>query len=121
MDYTHVDVESNDNCAMIANMVFKNLSRPRRVTAARIYEGEPEGRLCRITGWSSAGGGSPCDAFAVQVEDSGAGGAVLVYGGDWGIRLAPASSTGDWSTQDGEQWGETHLVLSDLDDVVAAG
>lgn len=120
MEYTHVEVEPNPNSLMSANLVFKNLREPFRVTAVRIYEGEPEGRLCAIAGWSSAGGGTPVEAFAVQVEDSGSGTGYLVYGGDWGVRLGPADAGGDWDADDGEQWGETHLVLADAADLVAA-
>jgi hypothetical protein len=118
--YTHIEVEANDNTPMSANLVFKNLSDPVRVVAVRIYDGSPEPVLHRITGWSAARGGSATDAFAVRVEDSGAGGAVLVYGGDWGVRLAPANGEIDWGLQDPQQFGETHLVLADMSDVVTA-
>jgi hypothetical protein len=56
----------------------------------------------------------------VQVEDSSAGAAWLVYGGDWGIRLRPTESFEDWSIDDPDQHGETHLVLSDEDDIMFA-
>ena len=118
--FTHIDVEANANSAMTANQVFKNLADPFRVAFVRLYEGEPEGQLCAVTGWSSAAAGSPVEAFGVRVEDSSAGDAYVVFGGDWGIRLRPAAVTGAWSADDGEQWGETHLVLADADDLVAA-
>jgi hypothetical protein len=102
---------------MSANMVFKNLDEPRGLKMVRIFEGEPDGRLYHVTGWSSAGGGSPGEARVVQVEDSSEGSAYLVYGGDWGIRLRPEGSE-DWRLDDQEQWGETHLVLADIDDIV---
>jgi len=53
----------------------------------------------------------------VQVEDSGSGGAVLVYGGDGGVRLAPGGNYVAWSLDDAEQFGETHLVIADIADV----
>ena len=40
-----------------------------------------------------------------------------VYGGDWGIRLRPAGIEGAWSLEDASQWGETHLVISDANDL----
>jgi hypothetical protein len=117
--YTHVEVEANDNCPMSANLAFKNLSEPFAVTRVRIYEGEPGGRLCAVTGWSSDGEGTPVVATAVAVEDSGAGGGYLLYGGDWGIRLRPLDSTeGEWSLAADDQWGETHLVLADREDLL---
>ena len=94
--YTRVEVEASDNCPMSANLAFKNLTDPFRVVAVRIFDGELGGALYAVTGWSSEGGGSPIDAFAAQVEDSGAGAAYLVYGGDWGLRLRPLEAGGDW-------------------------
>jgi hypothetical protein len=99
--------------------VYKNLGVPFRVARVRIFEGQPEGRLFAITGWSSAAGGSPISAYAVQVEDSSAGAAYLVYGGDWGVRLGPADSDAPWGMEDAQQFGETHLVLSSLEDIEA--
>ena len=113
--YTRVEVEPNANCPMAASQVYKNLGEPFRVGAVRIYEGEPEGRLCAVTGWSAEG---PAQAYAVRVEDSSAGAAFVVYGGDWGVRLRPAASDTPWSLDDAEQWGETHLVLADAEDIV---
>jgi len=118
--YTHVEVEANDNTPMMAQQVYKNLGLPFRVTQVRIYEGEPEGKLHDITGWSSAGEGTPVAAYAVHIEDSSAGAAYLVYGGDWGVRLRPAGSEAPWSIDDAEQFGETHLVLASDEDLTHA-
>ena len=118
--YTHVEVEPNPNSLMSANQVFRNIGAPFAVAMVRLYEDTPEGRLCAITGWSSAGGGTPTGAFAVRVEDSSAGSAVLVYGGDWGVRLKPADAANGWSADGPDQWGETHLVLADVEDLVPA-
>jgi hypothetical protein len=118
--YTHIDVESNDNSPMLAQQVYKNLGLPFRVTQVRIYEGEPGGNLHDVTGWSSADGGSPIPAYAVHVEDSSAGAAFLVYGGDWGLRLRPAGTSDTWSIEDADQFGETHLVLSSDEDLIRA-
>jgi hypothetical protein len=118
--YTYVDVESNPNSPMSANQVFHNMDVPFRVTRVRIYEGEPEGRLCAITGWSSKDGGIPAEAYAVRIEDSSEGAAYLIYGGDWGVRLRDADSTAPWSQEDGSQWGEPYLVLADVEDIVRA-
>ena len=119
--YTYVQVEANANSLMMASSVYKNLAAPFRVARVRVYDGLPEGRLCEVAGWSSAAGGTPTDAYAVQIEDSGQGIAYLVYGGDWGIRLRPAGSGGPWRMDDPDQWGETHLVLSDATDAEPAG
>jgi hypothetical protein len=114
--YTHIDVASNANSPMMANLVFHNLSEPVRVSKVRLFEGQPEGEVFGVTGWSSDGDGTPCDAFAVRVDDSGSGEAYLIYGGDWGVRLRPLHAK-DWSIDALEQWGETHLVLADRADI----
>jgi hypothetical protein len=117
--YTHIEVEPNDSCPMSANMAFKNLDAAFAVTRVRIFDGAPDGRVYAVTGWSSSGGGTPVPAQAVAVEDSGSGGAFLLYGADWGIRLRPAEPTdAPWSLTDADQWGETHLVLADREDLL---
>lgn len=116
--YTLVEVESNDNTPMMAQQVYKNTGLPFPVSHVRIYEGEPEGVMCAITGWSSAEGGPETPAFAVKIDDSSEGSAFLVYGGDWGVRLKTADSQSPWSLDDTDQWGETHLVISDESDLV---
>ncbi len=115
--YTHVQVENNDNSLMSADQVYKNLSDPFPVIGVRIHEGEPGGTPCAVTGWSSENDGSPVEAYAVQVEDSSEGSAFVVYGGDWGVRLRPVESDNPWSLDDPKQSGETHLVLSDREDL----
>jgi hypothetical protein len=118
-DYTYVDVESNPNSPMSANQVFRNIDLPFRVAQVRIYEGEPGGKLCAITGWSSQDDGTPVDAHAVRIEDSSEGAAFLVYGGDWGLRLRPADHEGAWTQENASQWGEPYLVLADAEDLVS--
>ena len=115
--YTHVQVETNDNSLMSADQVYKNLSEPFPVVNVRIYDGGPGGTLCAVVGWSSSGGGTPVEAYAVQVEDSSEGSAYVIYGGDWGLRLRPYQSDEPWSMGDSAQFGETHLVLADREDL----
>ena len=117
--FTHIEVEANDNCPMTVNMVYKNLNDPVQVSRLRLYDGAPGGSINAVTGWSSADGGSPVPAYAVQVEDSGLGAAFVVYGADWGLRLRPEASAAEWDLHDPEQWGETHLVLADAEDILS--
>lgn len=120
MAYTHIDVEANPNTLLSANQVYYNAGEAYRVAAVRLFEGNPEGRLYDVAGWSSADGGTPVEAYAVKVEDSSEGEAWLVYGGDWGLRLRPTESLEDWSRDDTGQFGETHLVLADEADIMFA-
>jgi hypothetical protein len=118
--YTHIEVEANDNTPMMAQQVYKNIGVPFPVARVRIFEGEPDGQLCTITGWSSAGGGTAIQAYAVHIEDSSEGAAYLVYGGDYGVRMKAVDSDEAWDLTSGNQWGETHLVLASEVDVIRA-
>ena len=60
------------------------------------------------------------ESAAGMVIEGSEGRAILVYGGDWGVRLRPAESEALWSIDDPDQWGETHLVLSSEDDITRA-
>jgi hypothetical protein len=116
--FTHIEVEANESCPRSANMVYSNMTNPRPIDRVRIFDGTPGGAVYAVTGWSSRDAGTPVGAYAVQVEDSGAGAAFVVYGGDWGVRLRPVDSINDWDTSDKDQWGETHLVLADAEDLL---
>jgi hypothetical protein len=118
--YTHIEVEPNKNTPMMAQQVYKNIGVPFLVSHVRIYEGVPGGELCAIVGWSSADNGPEAPAYAVHIEDSSEGRAILVYGGDWGVRMRPAESDAPWSTDNPDQVGETHLVLASEEDLTRA-
>jgi hypothetical protein len=96
--FIDVFVEPNDNAPDGCGLRFKTEASPR--AARRV---ELDGTWHDVVGWSSAGGGSACAAQAALVEDSTAGIAMLVWGGDWGIRLVPVDG--------GAPVGESHLVL----------
>jgi hypothetical protein len=113
--YTEIRVDPNDNCPMAAQQVYRSVGDPMRVARVRIYEGQPVPVEYEVTGWSSRG---PVDAYAVQVEDSSAGQAFLVYGGEWGLRLRPIGTDAGWNLGAADQFGETHLVLADLEDLI---
>ena len=51
------------------------------------------------------------------MEDSGAGSAFIVFGGNWGIRLKLENDTGGWNLQDNNQWGEGYLSLGEERDL----
>jgi hypothetical protein len=115
MDYTEIRVDANDNCPISAQLVYRNRGLPRRITQVRIFEGGPQGVLYAVTGWCAEG---PTDAYAIGVEDSSAGSGFLVYGGEWGLRLRPVASRIAWDLGVADQFGETHLVLADEEDLV---
>src|SRR5687767_14339674 len=96
----HVDVivEPNPNSGGEDVMRrWEARSAPRPVTRVRWARDAGEALECRVTGW---GPGGACEAAGVDVEDSGAGTAVLVTGGDWGVRLSRSDSRAPWSLDD---------------------
>ncbi len=78
-----------------AGLRFKSEGEARPITRVR-YDGEE----CAVIGWSSEGA---CPAQQIVVEDSSAGTAVLITGGDLGVRLTPPS---------GDPIDEPYLLLS---------
>ena len=109
MDYIEVDVEGGGNSDLSMTRMYEPLEEPREVRWVEAAF-RPDGweGPCDVTGWSSEG---PVPANAAKVTDSGDGVVVLVYGGDEGVRLRPASSQAEWSLDDSEQWGEPCLML----------
>lgn len=106
--FIEVDVEESRNCHLNVNKIFQALDIPipiTKVIAPDRFGSEIE---CSITGWSVEG---ECSAYAVLVEDSGEGRVLLVYGGNHGIRLQPATSGHPWDVQNSSQWGEPCLML----------
>ncbi len=107
-----VEVEDNENCETSIFLRFKELGTSRKVSHVKVYDRVSQGEWCVITGWSDNPGGASCDAWAQQVEDSGAGLAVLVFGGNYGVRLKPESNSDPWDVENNNQWGEAYLLLS---------
>lgn len=103
-----IDVSDHENSPLLVNRVFDLLDQPRAVN--RVFAANPAGEdlWCRVTGWSSGG---PCPAMAALSEDSGEGVILLIYGGDYGIRLQPLDSADDWDLSNTGQWGEACLML----------
>ena len=81
-------VDETPGCAGCARR-WKAETAPRRVTRVRYDPESGPQVVCDVVGWSSAGGPGPCPAQGVLVEDSGGGTAMLVWGGDLGLRLTP--------------------------------
>src|SRR5213592_1254034 len=104
--YVNLFIEPNPNCPDGCSQRFQAVGESRTVRRIRYSPGTGALVDCLVEGVSSADGGS-CPARAVSVEDSGAGVVTLVYGGDWGIRLAPRDGT--------TPFGEPYLLVSDED------
>ena len=108
MPFIEIDVEYGGNSDISFQRTFDAREEPRVVT--RVFAPRRDGVevACAVTGWSAEG---PCPAYATIVWDSGDGVALLIFGGDEGIRLKPADDAGPWNVNDSRQWGEPCLLL----------
>jgi len=113
-----VDVEEGENCPYSLQLVFSALDEARRVRQVRLYHESAGGLLYDVAGWNNDS--EPSEASGVAVEDSGQGRAYLIYGGNGGLRLRSASSEEPWDLASADQWGRSHMLLSDVKDVVWA-
>jgi hypothetical protein len=103
--FVNLFIDPNPSCPEGCDQRFQTTSEPRLVHLIRYARGGGESVECGVAGWTSAGGGTPCPAYAVPVEDSGAGVATLLYGGDWGLRLTPRDGSAPF--------GEPYLLLDE--------
>ena len=111
---TIIEIAENPNCAA-TERVFHDLDAPRPVRRVRLLHAAGTPQWHAVTGWTVAG--VPCPALMTKVDDSGDGVALLVFGGDAGLRLRPEGSEAPWTIDDTRQWGEPLLILGDPADV----
>jgi hypothetical protein len=112
-----VEVDSNPNCETSCFARFKEIGPPRPITQVRLYDRNPRGEWCWVTGWTDDPAQPRCPAQAQLVEDSGSGMTHLIFGGVWGIRLKPIAVEEEWDLGSANQWGEPYLSLADAKDI----
>ena len=110
-----LEIPDNPNCEPVDLRVFEDLDAPRRVTHVRL-EREP-GRPVwhEVVGWTADGSRRP--ALVQKVSDSGNGTALLVYGGEAGLRLRVEGDASPWGLDQPEQWGIPFLLMDGAEDV----
>ena len=106
-----IEIPPNQNCSTVDLRVFHGVEPPRRVQQLYLERVPGQPGWFEVTGWTTAG--TACPAFAQRVDDSGEGLAILVYGGDAGLRFRPAGSARPWQLAAPEQWGEAFLLMGD--------
>lgn len=111
-------VDDNANCPEGGSWRFNALEPPRPVTAVRLYHDSDRGEWYDVVGWGLDDATPVCEATVRKIDDSGAGVAYLIVGGDGGVRLRPRDSTERWSLQNVTQWGAPYLVVPSTRDVV---
>ena len=110
-----LDVEEGPNQPLSLQLVFSALEPERHVLRVRTYDrGDTNGTWHDVVAWNNDG--TSKIATGVKVEDSGQAYAYLIYGGDGGVRLRPAGSA-DWAIAAPGQWGESHLLLTEDQDI----
>ena len=114
MAFIEIEVEAGENSDMSLLRVFDTREEPREVTRVVALRRDGTEGPCAVTGWSADG---PCPAYAATVWDSGDGVALLIYGGDEGVRLRHADSDAPWDLADRSQWGEPCLLLDPATEV----
>lgn len=110
MPFVSVEVKSGRNCKDSLELIFNGLGKPYTIRKVMTDDREGVTRMHKVTGWSSNGA---CDAVALIVEDSGAGSALLIHGGDEGIRLMADDIDEPWDLDSANQWGEACLLLAE--------
>ena len=105
-----IEIPPNSNCEPVDLRVFHDVEVARAVRQVHLEQAPGHPTWYDVTGWTLNGTSSP--ALARRVDDSGEGSAVLVTGGDAGLRLRPAGSTEAWSMTDPRQWGAPFLLLA---------
>ena len=105
-----VEVEESENCPMTLTKSFNAVEVPRRISLVETMGQNGEDGMFQVTGWSPIG---PIPAYAALVEDSGDGVALLVYGGEEGVRLKPQDSSEGWNLESSDQWGDVLLLLQE--------
>lgn len=106
-----IEIEENPNCGYLPLRTYSSNGEEESAASALISYDEG-GELTEVTGWSPENDGSPCDVHWVRVGDSGEGESVLVYGGDWGVRIRPYPARTEWSMTAPDQTGEPYLLLA---------
>jgi hypothetical protein len=89
-------VERNPNCINLEPTELREVSPVVEISRIRVrWKSMPEGaeRLTEefvwadIWGWSSREGGSSSAAYAQRVLDPDGDDGVIIYGGDWGVKI----------------------------------
>ena len=103
-----IEVEESENSLFGVTRSFQTIGDPRPISKVAAFAPDGTEGVYEVVGWSSEG---VVTAFAAMVDDSGEGAALLIYGGEEGIRLRPQDSADDWCLEDASQWGEVFLLL----------
>jgi len=89
-------IEPNPNCIELEPTELREVSPPVQLSRIRVrWKSMPDGTedlseefvWADIWGWSSQEGGSRSSAFAQRVIDPEGDEGIIIYGGDWGVKI----------------------------------
>jgi len=89
-------VEGNPNCIDLEPTELREVSPAVEISRVRVrWKTMPDGTdrfteefiWADIWGWSSQNGGSAASAYAQRVVDAEGDEGVIIYGGDWGLKI----------------------------------
>ena len=103
-----VEVEPCSNVDKQFSMRYNTVSRPKQVYCIKYDRGKGEVPV-QVIGWD-ARCNQPCPAYVCDIEESGDGMALLIFGGSGGLRFKELEDESEWNPQNRSQWSETHLV-----------
>ena len=106
--FLQVEVSENPNCTIPLMRMFD--VKGKAVLVGRVFTADSCGNdaWCDVVGWFENG---PGPAYSSLVEDSGDGIAMLIHGGDHGIRLKRSDCVEPWNVASSRQWGEPCLLV----------
>ncbi len=110
-----IDIPENPNCEAVEMRVFHDLEPPRQVSQICLEREPGKPQWCEVVGWSLANTAGP--VWAQKVDDSGEGVALLIHGGEAGLRLRPMGSREPWQLKNTSQWGLPFLIMTDSADL----
>ena len=107
----YIDIDPNDNLDEACMATFKETGASAPVRAVRLCR-DGVWQWCAITGWADA---AAIPALLTPIEESGDGPALLLHGGNHGLRLAAIPAPADhtrvrWDLGDANQWAEPFLL-----------
>ena len=88
LDQLMIDIEDNDNSGYFPIQVFETQSELRTAAMITIPTLPGKDGPFDVVGWCSDDGGTLCEVTSVVVGDSGSGQALMIYGGDHGVRFS---------------------------------
>ena len=107
----YIDIDPNDNLDEACMATFKETGASTPLRAARLWR-DGAWQWCAVTGWADD---APAPALLTPIEESGDGPALLLHGGNHGLRLAAITEPAEaarvrWDLADAGQWAEPFLL-----------